>query len=96
LNIERLSLVLLKVAKDAKAQALLPAGPTGLQSEQQGQGQALQHWSPAGSAGLPAVARSAKEGSFLRVLCDLLNSAVVTMHGGLKLAAFGTGLQCKF
>jgi hypothetical protein len=72
LNIERLSLVLLKVAKDAKAQALLPAGPTGLQSEQQGQGQALQHWSPAGSAGLPAVARSAKEGSFLRVLCDLL------------------------
>jgi hypothetical protein len=25
-----------------------------------------------GSAGLPAVARSAKEGSFLRVLCDLL------------------------
>jgi hypothetical protein len=27
---------------------------------------------PAEPAGLPAVARSAKEGSFLRVLCDLL------------------------
>ena len=37
-----------------------------------GLGQALQLWSPAGSAGLPAVARSAKEGSLLCALRDLL------------------------